>query len=137
MNLKFFILKIPSNLYYLYVKSSSRRYHYFSFHTPTGCICNKYRSALEICNGTCANTAIQTSIKQDDNGKQTLIMTTNGVTTIIPIEHNYGLNDFDRTKRHLEFVTMTEDGSYGIVATETDQLTTYVILLNVSIFYVE
>jgi len=88
-----------------------------------GCLCNKYQTAQEVCNGTC-NTAVQASLKQDDNGKQYIIQAHNGETTTIAMQNMYGLNDFDRTERHLEFVTLTDDGSFGIMPTELSQIPT-------------
>lgn len=91
----------------------------------TGCTCNKYRTPKEICNQTNCADAVQAAIKQDGNGKQSLILAQlGGATLTIPIENNYGVNDFDFLKRDLELVVMTDEGTYGILATEFGQMQT-------------
>ena len=87
-----------------------------------GCVCNKYRTARDVC-GTCSD-AIQASLRQDDNGKQYIIQVHNGQTTTIDMQNMYGLNDFDRIERNLEFVSMSDDGSFGIIPTELSQIST-------------
>ena len=94
------------------------------FQTTLGrCECNNNKKLLGICNKDCQKNAPSVQVQRDaENGTLHLIMNDASGTKTMPVFGEYGLGDFDYVKRPIEFVDFREDGAFGLVPKDTNEV---------------